>query len=95
VGPVGFVLVLVPILLILRTAWAGAQARSPGQSRRLLLFASFVLLLVSLTSGEDFYGTLGVILWFIGGRALAFEYRQKAASRSISPRPSLSTGDGS
>ncbi len=81
VGPVGFILVLVAILMMLRALWNGARARSPGQDMRLLMFAMFVLLLVSLTSGDGFYGGPGVIFWFIGGQALAFEHASMARSR--------------
>lgn len=86
VGPVGFILVVLAILVMLRAAWNGARARAPGQDLRLLLFSMFVLLLVSLVSGDDFYGSLGVIFWFIGGQALAFQHAQRtrgAASASL------------
>ncbi len=78
VGPVGFLLVVAAIAAMLRAAWDGARSRAPGQDLRLLLFAMFVFILVSLVSGDDFYGSLGVIFWFIGGQALAFEHRQGA-----------------
>jgi hypothetical protein len=43
-----------------------------------------------MTSGDGFYGSLGVIFWFIGGQALGFEHRRKAAGATITrqPRPS-------
>ncbi len=84
VGPIGFILVMAPILIMLRAAWEGARARAPGQELRLLLFAMFVFLLVSLSSGDDFYGSLGVILWFIGGQALAFTEGQRSAREMTS-----------
>jgi putative inorganic carbon (hco3(-)) transporter len=78
VGPVGFVLVMSSAALMLRAAWDGARARAPGQELRTLFFSMFVFLLVSLASGDQFYGSLGVIFWFLGGRALAFEHSQRA-----------------
>jgi O-antigen ligase len=77
VGPVGFVLVMVALGAITVAAWRGAQARGPGQELRVLLFAMLVYLLVQLTSGDIFYGAAGVILWFIGGQVLAYEYRRR------------------
>lgn len=80
VGPVGFALVIAALFLIVRSAWNGAQARGPGYELRLLLFAMLVYLLVQLTSGDVFYGPSGVILWFIGGQVLAYEWRRATAS---------------
>jgi O-antigen ligase len=87
VGPIGFILVMTAIGFMLRAAWDGARARAPGQELRLLLFAMFVYLLVTLASGDDFYGSIGVIFWFIGGQALGFDYRRKAASAAIGRQP--------
>jgi putative inorganic carbon (HCO3(-)) transporter len=78
VGPVGFLLVMGAAAVMLRAAWDGARARAPGQELRILVFSMLVFLLISLTSGDQFYGSLGVIFWFLGGRALAFEHRQRA-----------------
>jgi len=88
VGPVGFILVMVALGLIVRSAWNGAQARGPGYELRLLLFAMLVYLLVQLTSGDVFYGPSGVILWFIGGQVLAYEWRRAMASPYASSRRS-------
>lgn len=77
VGPVGFVLVMFCVLRMLLAAWEGARSRAPGQELRLLLFAMLVYLLVALASGDEFYGSLGVILWFIGGQALALRDHQR------------------
>lgn len=90
VGPIGFVLVMTSIGFMLRAAWDGARARAPGQDLRLLLFAMFVFLLVSMTSGDQFYGSLGVILWFIGGQVLAFEHRQRLRAATASAYTSSS-----
>ena len=60
-------------------AWQGARARAPGQELRLLLFAMLVYLAVLLGFGDAFYASSGVILWFIGGQVLAFDYRRRAA----------------
>jgi putative inorganic carbon (hco3(-)) transporter len=101
VGPIGFLLVLAALGLITVAAWRGAQDRAPGQELRLLLFAMLVYLLVQLTSGDIFYGAAGVILWFIGGQVLGYEFRRRRtpalaepsaagplASRSrVGPRP--------
>jgi hypothetical protein len=35
--------------------------------------------MVLLTSGDAFYGSSGVILWFIAGQVLAYDYRRRAA----------------
>lgn len=78
VGPIGFSLVMVALWLITRSAWNGARERAPGQELRLLLFAMLAFLLVQLTSGDVFYGPSGVILWFIGGQVLAYEWRRAA-----------------
>ena len=48
-----------------------APARvAPGQDLRLLLFAILVYMLVQLSSGDSFYGSHGVILWFVCGQVL-------------------------
>jgi O-Antigen ligase len=78
-GPIGFILVMAALAAIARAAWAGARARAPGQDLRLLLFAMLVFLLVQATSGDIFYGFTGVILWFVGGQALAYELRWRRA----------------
>jgi putative inorganic carbon (hco3(-)) transporter len=93
VGPFGFLLVMAAIAIVVRAAWKGARARASGQELRLLLFAMLVYLLVLLTAGDEFYGSHGVIFWFIAGQVLAYDFRQRAAagrspvrgSRSVSP----------
>jgi putative inorganic carbon (hco3(-)) transporter len=79
VGPVGFLLVIGAIGSIMAAAWRGARARAAGQDMRLLLFAMLVSLLVILASGDAFYGVTGVLFWFIGGQALAFDHRNRGA----------------
>ena len=81
VGPIGFLLVMAALAAVLRAAWIGARARAPGQDIRLLLFAMLVFLMVQLVSGDSFYGVHGVILWFIAGQVLAYEYRTREAAR--------------
>jgi hypothetical protein len=81
VGPVGFLLVMAALALVVVSAWNGASIRGPGQELRLLLFAMLVYLLVMMTSGDVFYGPSGVILWFIGGQVLAYEWRRAASQR--------------
>jgi O-antigen ligase len=83
VGPFGFVLVAAAVCVILRAAWIGARARAPGQQLRLLLFAMLIFLLVSLASGDQLYGSLGVVFWMIGGQALAFEQRHRVRNAAI------------
>ena len=93
---------MAPLALMLRAAWDGARPRAPGQDLRLLVFAMMVFLVVQLWAGDEFYGSHGVILWFLGGMALAFEYRAGLRSRRVSraaargrapaPRPRLSAG---
>jgi hypothetical protein len=85
VGPIGFLLVMGALALILRAAWTGARTPGPGQELRLLLFAMLVFLLVILTSGDAFYGVTGVILWFIAGQVLAYDFRRRAARGRGSP----------
>jgi putative inorganic carbon (hco3(-)) transporter len=79
-GPIGFLLVMAAIAYVLRAAWDGARARAPGQELRLFLFAMLVYLLVLLYAGDEFYGSHGVILWFIAGQVLAYDYRLRAAT---------------
>jgi O-antigen ligase len=80
VGPIGFLLVMAGVGIITAAAWNGARARAPGQELRLLLFAMLVYLLVLLTAGDEFYGSHGVIFWFIAGQVLAYDFRRRAAS---------------
>jgi putative inorganic carbon (hco3(-)) transporter len=77
-GPIGFLLVLVVLGFVLAAAWRGTQARDPGQELRLLLFALLIYLLVLATSGDEFYGVHGIILWFICGQVLAYDVRRRA-----------------
>lgn len=82
-GPVGFLLVMAALAYAVHAAWAGARARAPGQDLRLLLFAMLVYLLVLLAAGDEFYGSHGVIIWFICGQVLAYDLRRRrAAGRS-------------
>jgi len=76
VGPGGFLLVVAALGLILVAAWKGARTREPEQELRLLLFAMLVFLITLLAFGDVFYGSLGVILWFIGGQVLAYDWRR-------------------
>jgi O-antigen ligase len=82
VGPVGFLLVVAALGYILIAAWNGARARAPGQDLRLVLFAMFVFLLVTLAAGDEFYGSHGVVLWFIAGQVLAYDFRRRQAEES-------------
>ena len=79
-GPIGFLLVIAAIVLVMRAAWAGAMARAPGQDLRVLLFAMLVLLLVQLTAGDEFYGSHGVVFWFLAGQVLAFDHRLRRSA---------------
>ncbi len=81
VGPIGFLLVAFALIAVARAAWNGARARAPGQELRLMLFAMLVFLLVQAIAGDVFYGPSGVILWFIAGQALAYEWRRAASQR--------------
>ena len=84
VGPVGFLLVVAALGYILIAAWNGARARAPGQDLRLVLFAMFVFLLVTLAAGDEFYGSHGVVLWFIAGQVLAYDFRRRAQEAASS-----------
>jgi putative inorganic carbon (hco3(-)) transporter len=79
VGPIGFLLVMAAIAYILRAAWNGARARAPGQELRLLLFSMLVYLLVLLAAGDEFYGSHGVIFWFIAGQVLAYDFVRRGS----------------
>jgi hypothetical protein len=81
VGPIGFLFVMAAIALVLRAAWNGARARAPGQELRLLLFAMLVYLVVLLAAGDEFYGSHGVIFWFIAGQVLAYDFQRRASLR--------------
>jgi hypothetical protein len=83
VGPAGFLMVLAAVALMMRAAWEGARARAPGQDLRVLVFAALVYYLVLLTLGDAFYGVNGVIFWFLGGQALAFQLRRRAAASAL------------
>jgi hypothetical protein len=84
VGPIGFICVMAALALIAIAAWNGARARAPGQELRLLLFAMLVYLLVLLWGGDEFYGSHGVILWFIAGQVLAYDHLLRRRSRAAS-----------
>jgi hypothetical protein len=84
VGPVGFLIVAAALGYILIAAWNGARARAPGQDLRLVLFAMFVFLLVTLAAGDEFYGSHGVVLWFIAGQVLAYDFRRRAQEAASS-----------
>ena len=38
-----------------------------------------------LPTGDEFYGSHGVILWFIGGQVLAYDFRRRDPGRPASP----------
>lgn len=78
VGPVGFLLVVAALGYVFVAAWNGARARAPGQDLRLVLFAMFTYLMVTLAAGDEFYGSHGVILWFIAGQVLAYDFRRRS-----------------
>jgi O-antigen ligase len=77
VGPIGFLFVIAALSAVTAAAWRGARDTGPNQEMRLLLFALLVCLLVQLAAGDAFYGVVGVILWFIGGQALAYDLRRR------------------
>jgi putative inorganic carbon (hco3(-)) transporter len=81
VGPIGFLLVLAALAFSLRAAWNGARDTAPGQDLRLLLFAILVYMLVQLTSGDSFYGSHGVIVWFVCGQVLGYQFRWRKPPR--------------
>ncbi len=78
VGAVGFLLVVAALGYVLAAAWNGARAPGQGQDLRLVLFALFVYLLVTLAAGDEFYGSHGVVLWFIAGQVMAYDFRRRA-----------------
>jgi hypothetical protein len=83
VGPAGFMLVIAALAIALKAAWDGARIRAPGQDLRLLLFAMLVFWIVQLGSGDSFYGSHGVIIWFICGQVFSYEvFRRRAQARA-------------
>ena len=82
VGPLGFLLVVAALAAVVNAAWKVARARGPGYEICLLWFAMLVFILLLLPSGDAFYGLSGVILWYIGGQALAHEFRLRPAAPS-------------
>jgi hypothetical protein len=78
VGPVGFLIVVGALGFVLAAAWNGARSPAPGQDLRLALFALVIYLLVTLAAGDEFYGSHGVVLWFIAGQVLAYDFRRRA-----------------
>jgi hypothetical protein len=87
VGPLGFILVLTALGFVVVAAWNGARDEAPGREMRWLLFAMLIYLLVLLPSGDAFYGVSGVILWFIAGQVLAYDYRLRTRRppRAVAP----------
>jgi O-antigen ligase len=85
-GPIGFLFVMAALAYILVAAWNGARARAPGQEMRQLLFAMLVFLSVVLWTGDSFYGSHGVILWFIAGQVLANRYRLRGTDPAMASR---------
>ena len=83
VGPIGFLMVMGALGYILIAAWNGARARAPGEELRWLLFAILIYLMVLLAAGDEFYGSHGVILWFIGGSVMAYDFRRRQAEASV------------
>jgi O-antigen ligase len=83
VGPLGFLLVIAALAAILHAAWTVARARGPGQQIAQVYFAMLIFIVFLLPSGDAFYSLSGVILWFIGGQVLAYEFRQSPQE----PRP--------
>jgi putative inorganic carbon (HCO3(-)) transporter len=83
VGPVGFLLVLGVLGIVAKAAWEGARARAPGQELRELVFAMLVFLMAQLFFGDAFYGIGGVILWFIAGQVLAYDFRLRSARAAV------------
>jgi hypothetical protein len=77
VGPLGFLLVIAALAAITHAAWKVARARGPGREICLLWFSMMIFIIFLLPSGDAFYSLSGVILWFIGGQALAYEFRQR------------------
>jgi putative inorganic carbon (hco3(-)) transporter len=87
VGPIGFLLVMLPAAYMLWAAWIGARTRAPGQELRLLLFAILVFTLVQMGAGDQLYGSNAVIFWFAGGQVLAYELlRRRPASAAARPQ---------
>ena len=76
VGPIGFLLVMAAIApsscRMDRRAGPGPRAgHAPAP------FRDARLPVVLLVAGDAFYGSHGVILWFIGGQVLAYDYRRR------------------
>jgi putative inorganic carbon (hco3(-)) transporter len=92
VGLVGFLLVMTTVVYIAVAAWDGARSRAPGQEMRQLLFAMLVALLVVLWAGDAFYGTVGVIFWFVAGQVLANDYRRRMDEEIAPSGSSFATG---
>jgi hypothetical protein len=87
VGPIGFLIVVAALGYVLVAAWNGARARAPGQDLRLVLFALMVYLMVTLAAGDEFYGSHGVVLWFIAGQVLAYDFRRRAQEDRLAAPP--------
>ncbi|MEA2453890.1 MAG: hypothetical protein QOI45_152, partial [Thermoleophilaceae bacterium] len=79
-------LVVAALGYVLVAAWNGARSPAPGQDLRLVLFALLIYLMVTLAAGDEFYGSHGVVLWFIVGQVLAYDFRRRAqAARTAAP----------
>jgi hypothetical protein len=69
--------VIAALAAILHAAWTVARARGPGQQIGQVYFAMLIFIVFLLPSGDAFYSLSGVILWFIGGQVLAYEFSQR------------------
>jgi len=78
VGPLGFLLVIAALVAVMRAAWNVAREPGPGQEICLIWFPVMVFIAFLLPSGDAFYGLSGVVLWYIGGQALAYEFRRRS-----------------
>jgi hypothetical protein len=68
VGPFGFLLVMIALVSTYRNAWRNARRRPAGLD--LLVFAVMTFFVITLLSGDAFYGFGGMIFWYFAGIAV-------------------------
>lgn len=68
VGPFGFILVMIPVVIAFREACRNAWKRPKEVD--VLIFATFVFLVVTMFAGDQLYGVAGMIFWYTAGLAM-------------------------
>jgi hypothetical protein len=73
-GPVGFVLVMTALVMVLRSAWR--NVRRFADATNVLVAGVLAYFLVTMIAGDQLYGVPGMMLWYVGGVAVARAERE-------------------